>query len=115
MAQGECTITPKSPSSLSAGGGKIEHNTKNVEIECTCVNRRGITQRNANWFSPANMRILKGKSPVPSGIPYSLSINSNKATVLVIPNFNDVFNGTYTCSTASTLPSNSVMASIDCK
>jgi len=106
----DCTISPKSPSSLTSKGGGLANNTKAVEIECRCVDSVKVLLRNVKWYSPANL-LISSKSTTVHHTPYFRLIRNKKVSVLVIPNFIDVYNGEYTCVT----PNRSTMTTIDCK
>lgn len=85
-----------------------------MEIECACINRRGVAQKNAVWYSVAGSQI-RIASQVPNGNPFTLLKNNRRVTVLVIPNFGVALNGTYTCAFGNINPDNNMMKTIDCK
>jgi len=94
----KCVITPLSPSSLTAEGGRVGSNTKNVEIECSCIDDDGVALNNMIWFSPDEVQI-KDSSMTTPGDPYFRTNRKVTILVLVIPNFVDAHNGSYTCTT----------------
>lgn len=108
--QSKCTISPKSPSSLTAEGGRLANNTKDVEIECRCVSGRGATLNNTKWFSPARNLVEEDKIGNDHGAPYYLT--KNNVTVLVVPNFSDDYDGEYVCAAGSNDTNTNAMAMI---
>jgi len=109
--ESKCTITPKSPSSLTAEGGILTNNPMNVEIECKCVNERGAALKNIQWLTPAKHQI-KNKNGANSGVPYSYSTRNDTVTGLMFPIFSDIHNGTYTCTTGNHGSDGNLMATI---
>jgi len=111
MVESKCIITPKSPSSLTAEGGRLANNTKDVEIECSCINNRGAVLRNVVWLSPAKHQV-ELKSNANHGAPYSHLTKNNMVAVLIVPNFSDAYNGTYTCTTENNGTNRNVTATV---
>jgi len=101
-SQSKCTISPKSPSFLTKKGGRLGKNTKNVRIECRCIDADGIAPKDIIWLSP-DKRLIRDKNRAARGAPYfeMASANGVPFTILVIPNFSDAYNGSYTCTTGS--------------
>ena len=101
-AQARCTITPISPTTLTAAGGVLPNGTENVMIRCTCSEGDGSVITNARWYGPDNSRIsrLRASDDAPN-IPYFKraddKIRDNRNIILVIPTFTDSYDGTYTC------------------
>ena len=102
-AQGSCTVTPTSPITLTAAGGVLVDGTQNVMIECRCVDGSNVALSPVRWFHPNNMRI-SSQSNTPTGAPYYISSDSSRLATLVIPTFNDSYDGTYTCGWDDTHP-----------
>ena len=99
-AQGGCTITPINPTTLTAAGGVLLSGTENVMIQCNnCTNDDGGTLGRVRWYDPDGNRLLRpvNNAYVP-GAPYYARVNyANNDIILVIPTFNDSYDGMYTC------------------
>ena len=98
-AQGGCTITPINPTTLTAAGGVLAIGTEKVTIRCNnCTNDYGTLGR-VRWYDPAGNRLVNPSNPVyMHGVPYYTRVNgANDDIKLVIPTFNDSYDGTYTC------------------
>ena len=80
-----CIIIPLNPSFLLVDGG-INNGTSNVMINCDCFN---TGHQQIRWYSPDKEEILAE----PEDLPY---VTQEKGT-LVIPIFNDSYQGTYYC------------------
>ena len=92
-----CTITPLNPTTLTAAGGALPIGTMNVRIQCVCpatgsqlvrwydINTEFITQSN-------HERYVAG---FPHFIPNDPNGNTN--VTLIIPTFNDSYDGRYHC------------------
>jgi len=93
-AQGSCTVTPTSPINLTVAGGVLVDGTQNVMIKCRCVDDGGTLLRKVRWFFPNTTIVAKQTDP-PDDAPYR--DNSNRISTLVIPTFNDSYDGMYTC------------------
>ena len=91
-----CTITPINPTTLTAAGGVLANGTENVTIRC---NNCGTLER-VKWYDPDGNRLV---DPVNSngyipGTPHFSRVNgTDNDIVLVIPTFNDSYDGIYTC------------------
>jgi len=84
-----CTITPLKPSFLPVGGGVLYNGTSNVIINCNCTN---FGYQQIRWYSP-NEEVVPFNSTGPEDLPYVTLEDRN----LVIPMFNDSYEGTYYC------------------
>ena len=97
-AQDRCTITPINPTTLTAAGGELANGTKNVMINCNCTASDGYIIKIVRWYGPDGTRLrLAGFVP---GTPHILragAVDDNTNIILVIPRFNDFYDGTYTC------------------
>jgi len=91
-AQGSCAITSTNSTDLIAANG-----TQNVMIECECVGDDGLQQSEIRWFLP-DATIVATQANVPDGAPYHFN------GTLVIPTFNDSYDGTYTCGVGYNYP-----------
>jgi len=89
-----CTINPRSPSNLTVTGGVLTDGTQNVMIGCECVDDKEKRVGDVRWFFP-NTTVVARQSDAPDGAPYRN--NNNRLQILVIPTFNDSYDGTYTC------------------
>ena len=91
-AQSNCVVTPINPPTLTAAGGVLADGTENVIFQCNC----GIGAPNARWYGPNGdlVRTATSTRYVP-GSPYRIDGNVN--VPLVIPTFNDLYDGNYTC------------------
>jgi len=83
-----CFIIPLNPSFLFADGG-INHGTRNVMINCNCFN---TDYQTITWYSPKKQQI-PFQLTEPGDLPYAIK---EKGT-LVIPVFNNLYQGTYYC------------------
>ena len=99
-AQGGCTITPINPTTLTTAGGVLASGTENVTIRCNnCINEDGYTLGRVRWYNPGRSRIIRqtNNNYVP-GTPHFTKVNgADNDSILVIPIFNDSYDGTYTC------------------
>ena len=98
-AQGGCTITPINPTTLSAAGGVLANGTVNVTMRCNnCTNDYGTLNR-VRWYDPYGNRLPRpGNNHYVPGAPHFLKVaGDNDDIILVIPTFNDSYDGTYTC------------------
>ena len=97
-AQGGCTITPTNPATLTAAGGVIASGTENVIIHCNCTDDDGTVVDPVRWHDLDGTRLLLSThSSYVSGTPYYRRAPNNATVTLVIPTFNESYNGTYTC------------------
>ena len=98
-AQGGCTITPINPTTLTAAGGVLASGTENVMIKCNCTDDDdGMVVDPVRWYDPDGTRLFTSSSNryVP-GTPYYRRAPDDTIIILVIPTFNDFYDGTYTC------------------
>ena len=95
-AKANCSITSIFPTTLTASGGRFADGTKNVEIQCICMDINGMASDYVQWYYPNGTRIFEKShhKDIP-GTPYYERILDNY--VLVIPTFNGSYNGVYTC------------------
>jgi len=100
-----CTVTPTSPNNLTAAGGVLFNRTQNVTIECECVDDHGTQLMGVRWFFFDATLVARQTDP-PNGAPYCISANSGRLSTLVIPTFNDSYDGTYICGLGNTYPPN---------
>ena len=97
-AQEECTITPLNPTTLTATGGALVSGTENVMIQCSCtINNDDVVR----WYNASGCKVFRNVSEnfIP-GTPHYTRVNGstgNRNITLVIPTFNDTYDGTYTC------------------
>ena len=92
----ECSITPLNSTTLTATGGALASGTENVMIQCSCtINDRAQIR----WYNPDGSQIFYRKNKYyVNGTPYfTLNNNSNTNITLIIPTFNDSYDGTYNC------------------
>ena len=97
-AQGSCTVTPINPTTLTATGGAITSGTVNVTILCNCTDGDGGVVPLVRWYYPGmtQLTLLNTNSDSPYYIRGSGNTD-NTNVILVIPTFNDSYDGTYTC------------------
>ena len=101
-AQGECTITPINPVTLTAAGGLLASGTVNVMIQCNCTDDDGMVVDRVRWYDPDGIRLLiNTQNGYVAGTPYFRRAPDNTNIILVIPTFNDTYDGTYTCGRRS--------------
>jgi len=106
-AQGSCTITPTSPDHLTVDGKELPDTTQKVMIECRCVDDKNTSLSRVRWFGHNNIRIMS-QSDTPTGAPYFINKKSGRLATLVIPTFNDSYDGTYTCGMGTEYPPNPI-------
>ena len=98
VAKEECTITPLNSTNLTSTGGALASGTENVMIQCNCTaNSDSVKIR---WQNPDGFRILfrKHNNSYVNGTPYvTTNTKSNISVTLVIPTFNNSYDGTYNC------------------
>ena len=98
--QEECTITPLNPTNvLAATGGALASGTENVMIQCSCtINNNSDVVR---WYDPDGFKLFHNSSKNfnPDTPHYTIPEGSTdkRNITLVIPIFNDTYDGTYTC------------------
>ena len=95
-----CNVTPLSPTTLTATGGAIAYGTMNVSIQCSCTESDGTVVNTVRWYNPDGTKLVTTlNAQYNPDAPYftRVNANSNRDVILVIPTFNDSYNGTYTC------------------
>ena len=101
-AQGGCTITPINPTTLIAAGGVLASGTVNVMIQCNCTDDNGTVIDPVRWYDPDGTRLLvETNNSYVAGIPYYRRAPDDTNIILVIPTFNDSYDGIYTCGRRS--------------
>ena len=104
-AQASCTVTPISPTTLTAAGGVLPNGTENVMIRCTCSEDDGGVITTVRWFGPDEIIVPRFEtSGYIAGAPHHIRANGgndNRNVTLIIPTFNDSYDGNYTCGRAS--------------
>ena len=99
-AQGGCTITPINPTTLTAAGGVLANGTMNVMIQCSNCTDDGGTLSEIRWYDPNEIRLVDPdrNDDYMAGTPYYSRVGgADDNIILVIPTFNDSYDGTYTC------------------
>ena len=98
-AQGGCTITPINPTTLTTAGGVLASGTENVTIRCNNCIDDGDTLSRVRWYDPGRNRLPRpvNNAYVPGAPHYRRVNNANNDIILVIPTFNDSYDGMYTC------------------
>ena len=113
-----CTISPLNPTTLTATGGAVVSGTTDVRIQCVCPVTNN--DQRVRWFDiNTNFVSNSASSSYVAGTPYYILNSPNGATdvTLVIPTFNDSYDGTYNCgirvsNTEFTSPSAAVTLTI---
>ena len=100
-AQGNCTVSPINPTTLTAAGGVLPDGTENVMIRCNCSEDDGTVITNVRWYDPEGNRInrVDPGDKIPSTPYYTRPSDhgNNRNVTLVIPTFNDAHDGNYIC------------------
>ena len=100
-AHGGCTITPINPTTLTAtGGGVLASGTENVMIKCNCTDDDGMVVDRVRWYDPDEIRLVDPdfNYNYVAGTPHLSRVNgTGDNIILVIPTFNDSYDGIYTC------------------
>ena len=113
-AQGTCTVTPLNPITLTAAGGVLVDGTENVTIQCNCSDDVGAVLQPIRWFDPDGTRVLgTGHRRYVTGTPYFDRRPDDTNVVLVIPTFNDSYDGTYTCGVRNSYPPGAPNATVN--
>lgn len=83
----------------------VAFRTKNVMIKCSCSDVNGTALGPIRWFDFSGTRIFHQVQHlyVP-GTPYFTNNISDDKNVLVIPTFNDTYDGIYTCGVGTHFP-----------
>ena len=102
-AQASCTVTPINPTTLTTAGGvfNLPNGTENVIIRCNCSYNDGYVITNARWWYLDGIippRVDSGDD-IPSTPYYTRASGdtNNRNITLVIPTFNDSYDGNYIC------------------
>ena len=100
-AQASCTITPISPTTLTAAGGVLPNGTENVMIRCTCSEDDGSVITTVRWHNPDGSIVprIRANNFI-DGTPHYTRASGdrdNRNITLVISTFSDSNVGTYTC------------------
>ena len=109
-----CTITPLNPTTLTATGGALVNGTTDVRIQCVCT---GNFNGNVRWYDINTEFVIQSShSRYVDSSPYFV-LSTARDVTLVIPTFNDSYDGTYNCgirvsSTQFTSPSAAVTLTI---
>ena len=99
-AQASCTITPISPTTLTAAGGILPNGTENVMIRCNCSKDHGGINTKVRWYGPDGIIPRFETDDYIPGAPHHIRANGgndNRNITLVIPTFTDSYDGNYTC------------------
>ena len=91
-----CTITPQNHTNdLTADGGALVSGTTNVRIQCVCTGTND--NQLVRWYDINTNFLTRSVNPdYVDGSPYYI-LNSRTNVTLVIPTFNDSYDGTYNC------------------
>ena len=94
-----CTVTPLNPITLTATVVALPNGTMNVMIQCNCTNDDGTVVRTVRWYDPAGTRLIsEDNNEFDANVPHFTRVDgSDTHVILVIPTFNDSYDGTYTC------------------
>ena len=102
------------PTTLTTTGGGTPSGTMNVRILCNCTENNGMAVDVVRWYDTAGTRLGSARShsqfnPFNPNVPYFTRVGGdigenidNTNTILVIPTFNDSYDGTYTCGRNAT-------------
>ena len=104
-AQGSCTITPINPTTLTTAGGVLPNGTENVMIRCNCSEDDGSVITSIRWYKPDGSIVPRiGTNSHIAGAPHITrpsGDSDNRNITLVIPTFNDSYDGNYICGRRS--------------
>ena len=99
--QANCTVTPINPTTLTTAGGVLPNGTENVMIRCNCSDENGTVITKVIWHDPNGERLFRiGTGSFIAGTPHFIRAtgdSNNRNITLVIPTFNDSYDGSYTC------------------
>ena len=99
-AEGSCTVTPLNPTTLTATGGALPNGTMNVMIQCNCTYDNGTVVGKVRWYNIKGKRLFAdtNTNKVDLTAPHFTRVyGSDTHVTLVIPTFNDSYDGTYKC------------------
>ena len=99
--QEECTIIPLNPTHvLNVTGGTLTSGTENVTIQCSCTINNDTDDR-VRWYNPDGNQLYNNASVnfIPGTPHYKRAEGptDNMNIILVIPTFNNTYDGTYYC------------------
>ena len=80
---------------ISDGILSVAYGTKNVTIQCSCSNVNDL-----KWFGP---NTIIDETFLPDA-PYFTKNFDDKNIVLIIPTFNDSYDGNYSCGFGNSFP-----------
>ena len=104
-AQASCTITPINPTTLTTAGGVLPNGTENVMIKCNCSDDDGSVITSVRWYGPDGSTVPRiGTNNFIAGTPHytrASGDSDDRNVTLVIPTFNDSYDGNYTCGRRS--------------
>ena len=103
VAAQSCDIKAVKPANLTSDGGVLNNGTRDVTIECRCMNRKNKLINGIKWFFQNGSQVLNISS-VPTDAPYLMTRNNERVAILIIPLFNDTYKGNYTCGKGKSLP-----------
>lgn len=105
--QDSCNVTSINPPDVTVVGGvlSVAYGTKNLMIQCSCSDVTNTFSDPVRWFSPDGSRVVQqiNRTYLPSS-PYFTKNPDNRNIVLVIPTFNDSYDGTYSCGFGRDFP-----------
>ena len=105
-AQGNCTVTAINPTNLTATGKvlAIAYGTENVTIQCNCfdVNEKALSS--VRWFDSKGIRLRFQRHHKYAAGALHLIRTNNSGAILVIPIFNNSYDGIYTCGIGRNFP-----------
>ena len=97
-AQASCTVTPINPTTLTTAGGILPNGTENVMIRCYCSDENGTVITSVRWYDPDGKRLFRFETDnYIAGTPHFTRVSGDTNNTLVIPTFNDSYDGNYTC------------------
>ena len=99
-AQRGCTITPISPTTLTAAGGVLAIGTENVTIQCNNCRNGYYKLDTVRWYDPDGNRLpspANYNEYVPDAPHFTRVDSADDDIILVIPKFNVIYDGMYTC------------------
>ena len=105
--QGNCTITTINPTNLTISSGvlSVAFGMENLTIQCNCSNVIDMILDPVRWFDTNGLRVIQqtNESYV-HGNPYFTKTSNDRNVVLVIPTFNDSYDGIYSCGYGKNFP-----------
>ena len=106
-AQGNCSVTAINPTNLTAVDKvfAIVYGTENVMIQCNCfdVNEKALSS--IKWFDSNGIRLrFQRNHKYIAGDLHLMRTHNNSGVILVIPMFNNSYDGVYTCGIGRNFP-----------